>query len=401
MTTTQDDHTRDLDALRMLRLDDATPAAGARDAARAQLTERIDAAAMKGAGAPTMTKRPGTARRRTALALAAIAITAGGVGIGLGGGGTSPTPSGDTTGIVSVLAGVPTASAEASLRAAAAAAVGQPTVPFRAGTTWVVRADRSELLIGGKGGLIGSGNGDDRFAVVLSTTGTSTTTYSARVNVTNRQEGPLRFTSKASEDGYEQAGRPSLFRGGSYPVIYGAEGESKPFEFGRELLSYQDLLDLPTEPTALAAKVRAAAIGPDVGDPSGDTDFARLRVIADLMTRAPLPADLRGALWKVAAGLDGVRLIGPTKDPEGREGIGITIAQGGERAEIVFSEATGMILSDWIYRTTAVTTCERDLAPCGAADTKAPDGKPWRVLAAPGTVAMGRTVLSAKVVQGG
>ena len=107
----------------------------------------------------------------------------------------------------------------------------------------------------------------------------------------------------------------------------------------------------------------------------------------------PPPRLPSGALWRVAATLDEVRLAGPITDPAGRRGVGITITSGGERAEIVFSAETGMLLSDWIYKVGPVTTCDRDLDPCRRAVSRSD-----RILAKAGSVAMGHTILSAEVV---
>ncbi|MDQ8046534.1 MAG: hypothetical protein REI11_18160 [Patulibacter sp.] len=381
----------------------------ARDDARAQLLDAIaaerDRSAVGWTGAATPTRRRLIPGRRLLAGVGALggALVLLAVGIGDTDHGASPEVA-HGGGLVRDLVTVPTASASDALRAAAAAAVGQPTVPFTKDTRWVVRSERAELMLNRVRITVGPGMSAPPppkalYAAVRVIRGSETTSFDGKVMASVEPSGAPKFTTKASADAYREVGGPRESEGSTYPIIYPGNGSPKPFVAGSKALSYDELRALPTDTPALARWVRSAAGRSD--DDSSTTpqlDFAEIQVITGLMLRAPLSPELRAGLWRVASGLPSLKLLGPTKDPAGRTGTGLSITSGDEREEIVFSPQTGMLLSAWIYKTSAVTTCDRDLEFCSQAQQRAGDhGKPWTVLAVPGTVESGTTVLSAAV----
>jgi hypothetical protein len=69
----------------------------------------------------------------------------------------------------------------------------------------------------------------------------------------------------------------------------------------------------------------------------------RLHVIAGLLALPVRPAE-RGALYRVAASLPGLRYDGVVCDQLGRKGEGVSIADGAGRLEMVFDKRTGALL---------------------------------------------------------
>lgn len=116
-------------------------------------------------------------------------------------------------------------------------------------------------------------------------------------------------------------------------------------DFGPGGLSYEDLARLPTDPVALAAVIRERAGRTRV--PIDDEMFV---VIGDLLRQQEAPPAVRAALYKVAAGIPGVELIGDARDHSGRPGVAVakTSSYTGlrQRNVLIFDPRTSALLGE-------------------------------------------------------
>jgi hypothetical protein len=106
-------------------------------------------------------------------------------------------------------------------------------------------------------------------------------------------------------------------------------------------LYYLDLSGLPTDAAGLRAKIEAREI---VGGPPGDAET--FTIIGDMLRETYASPELRAALYRVAAGLDGVELVGETEDPVGRAGIAVAYTHHGQRHELIFDPRTSALLGE-------------------------------------------------------
>jgi hypothetical protein len=116
-------------------------------------------------------------------------------------------------------------------------------------------------------------------------------------------------------------------------------------DFGPGGLSYEDLARLPTDPVALAAVIRERAARTKV--PIDDEMFV---VIGDLLRQQEAPPAVRAALYRVAAGIAGVELIGDARDHSGRPGVAVakTSSYTGvrQRSVLIFDPRTSALLGE-------------------------------------------------------
>lgn len=126
-----------------------------------------------------------------------------------------------------------------------------------------------------------------------------------------------------------QVGRPRFFGSaadrarwiarGSHPTVIEANGGSvtvaSGFSVGATSLSYQQVLDFPTDPTAVLRFLAAA-------EPAGSD---ALDSITSLLVQVPLPPAARAAVYRALAKIPGVRYLGPARDPLGRGGVAVAI----------------------------------------------------------------------------
>ena len=116
-----------------------------------------------------------------------------------------------------------------------------------------------------------------------------------------------------------------------------------------------DPADLPTEPEQLARAIEDTLRGlldfsPEVlEDPVRRSD-AMLDVIAQVLANPFATPELRAALYRVAAGLEGMRVEQGVIDPVGRRGDAVTIEHAvhgsPERRELIFDPATSATLAE-------------------------------------------------------
>ena len=102
-----------------------------------------------------------------------------------------------------------------------------------------------------------------------------------------------------------------------------------------------NLQSLPTDPAALRARLDARQIEGGPGGPA--EDFTQ---IGDLLRETDASPALRAAIYKVAATIPGVEVLGPARDHSGRLGIGLAYNHGGGGMELIFDPHTSALLGE-------------------------------------------------------
>lgn len=144
--------------------------------------------------------------------------------------------------------------------------------------------------------------------------------------------GEVVFLSERARSAWQAAGSPGLARAINR-------------DFGPGGLSYEDFARLPTDPKALAGVVRERA---SRADPPVDLEM--FVVVGDLLRQPGAPPELRAALYKVAASIPGVELIGSVRDRAGRQGVAVakTTDYWGskQRLVLIFDPRTSALLDE-------------------------------------------------------
>jgi hypothetical protein len=141
-------------------------------------------------------------------------------------------------------------------------------------------------------------------------------------------------------------------------------------DFGPRQLTFDDLSGLPTDPAVLAGVIRERAEsgfyrgGPqrfDVFTNNWVPPYGYVRIeiplphamfftIGDMLRQRSAPPAVRAALYKVAAGIPGVELLGPVHDRADRPGVAVamTAAYTGlkQRHVLIIDERTSALLAD-------------------------------------------------------
>jgi hypothetical protein len=121
-----------------------------------------------------------------------------------------------------------------------------------------------------------------------------------------------------------------------------AQRESMHNRFGAGGLSFptRDWHSLSTDPATLLVQLRTL----DGGPRTAAEDFVH---IGDFMRESDTPPAIRAALYKAAALIPGVKLMGPQADPTGRTGLGVGFyASGNVKSELIFDQQTGRLLAE-------------------------------------------------------
>jgi len=112
---------------------------------------------------------------------------------------------------------------------------------------------------------------------------------------------------------------------------------SDVFDVGGTGLTWDQLYALPTDPAKLEPVLQSDIKG------AGPNPTAELyTVVGDLLRESPAPPALREALYEIAAGIPGVKLVGHYKDALGRTGT--AVERDGET--LVIDPANGELLAD-------------------------------------------------------
>ena len=291
----------------------------ARERARAALRAEIDRAAAPSGRRRQAIARSSRRRRRLApLGLAgALAAVAVGIvpAISLDGGAANP----------------PSAAAVVLQHAAhAAEAAGGPR-QLRPGEYWYVK---SIWTTPGVQFAEPSGRSSDTIVNALSTYERQAWIGLDRPGrVESHVVGPITFLSAAARRQWIRAGRPRELPGynGSLP----ANAFIQP---------YQKLLRLPTNVDALWQLLYRGA-------GKGSAAWKRHEMfteIGDLLREDPIPAKVRAALYRVAARIPGIELLGLTRDGIGRPALAVALNDTlyGERSELLFDPKTSQLLGE-------------------------------------------------------
>jgi hypothetical protein len=99
-------------------------------------------------------------------------------------------------------------------------------------------------------------------------------------------------------------------------------------------LTWDRTLRLPSGTQALRARLQEVT-------PRGGSTF---QVIGGLLTMSPVTPRVRAALYRVLATVPGVKLLGPGKDSQGRDGRWIAEERGSLRWKLLIEPSTGRLL---------------------------------------------------------
>jgi hypothetical protein len=141
------------------------------------------------------------------------------------------------------------------------------------------------------------------------------------------------------------------------------------FPDGHSGVTWDQLYAMPTDPAALGALLanNVKDFGPDPNPTGGVSSVQEEYVsIGDLLRESPASPALRKALYDVAAGIPGVRLVGNMKDARGRTGVGVE--RNGET--LLIDPATGQLLADIVGTWTATYVTQGPASSAPAATTK-------------------------------
>ncbi len=153
------------------------------------------------------------------------------------------------------------------------------------------------------------------------------------------------FYQRSGEAGEQTETWQSTTKPGLLLKSYGFQQVLKPRKvvafIDNQPLTWEQMQALPTDPTALKARLRAG-MRPEWR--RSDQDM--FEVIRDMLDSSQTTPALRGALYRVLAQLPSVRVLGPGTDPLGRRGEVVVVAEplGGVRAMII-DPRTGAMLA--------------------------------------------------------
>jgi len=111
-----------------------------------------------------------------------------------------------------------------------------------------------------------------------------------------------------------------------------------------------NLSRLPADPAALARLMSSRKI--EGGPPGPGEDFVQ---VGDLLRETDAPPALRAAVFRVTAGIPGVKVIGTVRNHAGQEGIGVVytdrVAAGPaagqlDQQELIFDRATSVLIGE-------------------------------------------------------
>jgi hypothetical protein len=168
-----------------------------------------------------------------------------------------------------------------------------------------------------------------------------------------RRSGKPVFLSEGDRRQWEAATRDLQgFQGG------GVEDDT----FGPGGLSFRDLSGYPTDPDALFQAIQAEARGFPVPEQE------MFVIVGDLLRETDASPEFRSALYRVAARIPGVELVGEVVDPSGRHGAAVGFRSGHWRKELIFDPSTSLLLAE---RTVLIEPDESVDKPPGTVTTYA------------------------------
>jgi hypothetical protein len=138
----------------------------------------------------------------------------------------------------------------------------------------------------------------------------------------------------AGSHGLDDQQRPNILRDGRH-------GPSR-WPVGERSLSYDELAALPTDGRAMYERLIDLA-----GDTGPSPDGEVFVIVGDLLRGAPVPGDVRAALYRATAFIKGIRWAGEVADPLGRRGSAVDLdSNHGTRQRLIFDPATAELLAE-------------------------------------------------------
>jgi hypothetical protein len=109
-------------------------------------------------------------------------------------------------------------------------------------------------------------------------------------------------------------------------------------------LPIHDWKSLSTDPSTLLQQIHQR-------DGGADTPAELFTNVGDMMRESDVPPAIRAALYKAAALIPGVKLLGTQTDPTGQTGLGVGYPYDGGQihSELIFDQQTGRLLAEEYY----------------------------------------------------
>jgi hypothetical protein len=153
-----------------------------------------------------------------------------------------------------------------------------------------------------------------------------------------RTDGPPHFLTAADRQAWVDSGREEL----PYRLNI-RESVEKPFLLLGEWVSCAEVQAMPTNP----AEIRAL-LAENTATAQLEPDYEQLDAIAETLRNAPLSSEQAAALYRAAAGIPGIELLGRARDHAGRSGLVVAAddESHGIRIELMIDSRTGLLLGD-------------------------------------------------------
>lgn len=116
------------------------------------------------------------------------------------------------------------------------------------------------------------------------------------------------------------------------------------FPAGGLSLPTNDWKSFSTDPATLLQQIHQHDGGPD-------TPGELFTNVGDMMRESDVPPAIRAALYRAAALIPGVKLLGTQTDPTGQTGLGVGYPYDGDQvhSELIFDQQTGRLLAEEYY----------------------------------------------------
>jgi hypothetical protein len=203
-------------------------------------------------------------------------------------------------------------------------------------------AARGPSLVPGPGQYLYVDSTNDYPAIAVSPRGEGCIAYATdhrQIWIAAGGSGLLRETSGPST--FTSASDRALCLSPARPRITSAGGTSNLWFADQclELGPSNDMQTLSTNPRMLLREMRRL----EGGSRTPAEDF---RHVGDFLRETDAPPALRAALYRVAALIPGVQLLGIVRDHSGRRGLGVAFTSHGVRNELIFNPRTAALLGE-------------------------------------------------------